>query len=61
MAVELGKAESETSVLILEIKKFEGLHKFMSMERDLILKAQADAKVLNPAISGQNIELAEER
>ena len=33
----------------------------MSQERDLILKAQADAKALNPAISGQNIEDAEER
>ena len=39
-AVALGKAEAETTVLILEIKKYEGLHKFMEMERDLILRAQ---------------------
>lgn len=40
MAVELGKAQSETNVLILELKKYEGLAKFMDLERDLILKAQ---------------------
>ena len=43
MAVSLGKAQSETNVLILELKKYEGLAKFMDLERDLILKAQADA------------------
>lgn len=33
----------------------------MDLERDLILKAQEDAKNLNPAISSQDIEEAEER
>ena len=61
MAVELGKAQSETNVLILELKKYEGLAKFMDLERDLILKAQADAKGMNPAITSQDIEEAEER
>ena len=61
MAVELGKAQAETNVLVLEVKKFEGLHKFMDLERDLILKAQADAKGLNPAVTSQDIEEAEAR
>ena len=61
MAVELGKAQAETNVLVLEVKKFEGLHKFMDLERDLILKAQADAKGLNPAVTSQDIEQAEAR
>ena len=61
LAVELGKAQSETNVLILELKKYEGLAKFMDLERDLILKAQADAKGMNPAITSQDIEEAEER
>ena len=39
MAVSLGKAQSETNVLILELKKYERLAKFMDLERDLILKA----------------------
>jgi len=33
----------------------------MDLERDLILKAQSDAKGLNPAISSQDIEQAEYR
>ena len=33
----------------------------MDLERDLILKAQADAKGMNPAITSQDIEDAEER
>ena len=39
MAIELGQAQSQTNVLILELKKYEGLAKFMDLERDLILKA----------------------
>ena len=61
MAVELGKAQSETNVLILELKKYEGLAKFMDLERDLILKAQSDAQGLNPAITSQDIDDAEAR
>ena len=48
-------------MLILEVKKYEGLHKFMDKERELILKAQADAKGYNPAIAAQDIEEAEAR
>ena len=61
MAVELGKAQSETNVLILELKKYEGLAKFMDLERDLILKAQQDAAGMNPAITSQDIEEAENK
>ena len=61
MAVELGKAQSETNVLILELKKYEGLAKFMDLERDLILKAQQDAAGMNPAITSQDIDEAESK
>lgn len=46
-------------MLVLQVKKYEGLHKFMDLERDLILKAQQDARSINPGISVQDIEEAE--
>lgn len=61
LAIELCAAQKETNVLVLEVKKYEGLHRFMDLERDLITKAIADAKGLNPAISTQDIEEAEAR
>ena len=48
-------------MLILEVKKFEGLHRFMDLERDLIMKAQKDAEGLNPAVSALDVEQAEAR
>jgi hypothetical protein len=38
LALELGKAQSESNILLLELKKYEGLHKFMDLERDMILQ-----------------------
>jgi hypothetical protein len=38
-------------VLLLELKKYEGLHKFMDLERDMILQAQQDAEGFDPAVS----------
>ena len=48
-------------MLILELMKYEGLAKFMDLERDLILKAQMEAKGIDPVISGQDIEEADAR
>lgn len=61
LSVELCAAQKETNVLVLEVKKYEGLHRFMDLERGLITKAIADAKGLNPGISSQDIEEAENR
>ena len=61
LSIELCQAQKETNVLVLEVKKYEGLHKFMDLERDLIMKAQKDARGLNPAISNQDVEDAEDR
>ena len=61
LSIELCSAQKETNILVLEVKKYEGLHRFMDLERDLIMKAQADARGLNPAISSQDIEQAEYR
>lgn len=61
LSIELCQAQKETNVLVLEVKKFEGLHKFMDLEREMILKAQEDARGLNPAISSQDLQEAEQR
>ena len=61
LSIELCQAQKETNVLVLEVKKYEGLHKFMDLERDLIMKAQADARRMNPAISSMDVEEAEQR
>ena len=37
LEIELGKVQSETNVLIMELKKYEGLAGFMQLEKDLIL------------------------
>ena len=47
--------------LILEVKKYEGLHRFMDLERDLIMKAQKDAEGVSPVVSAQDVEQAENR
>ena len=39
LSIELCQAQKETNVLVLEVKKYEGLHRFMDLERDLIMKA----------------------
>jgi len=39
LSVELYQAQLTTNVLVLEVKKYEGLHRFMDLERDLIMKA----------------------
>lgn len=61
LAIELSQAQQTTNVLFLEVKKFEGLHRFMDLERDLIMKAQKDAEGLNPAVSALDVEQAEAR
>ena len=54
--LELGRAQSESNVLLLELKKYEGMHKFMDREREMILQAQQDAEGFDPAISTQNVD-----
>jgi hypothetical protein len=49
LEVELGKAQSESNVLVMEIKKFEGIAGFMQLEKDMILQAMSDAKGIDPA------------
>jgi len=61
LSVELCSAQQQTNLMILEVKKYEGLHKFMDLERDLIMKAQKDAAGMNPAITALDIEQAESR
>ena len=60
LGVELSQAQQTTNVLILEVKKYEGLHKFMDMERDLIMKAVKDAGGENPAYNF-DVNVAEAR
>ena len=60
-SVELCQAQKETNVLVMEVEKYKGLHKFMDIERQMIMQAQTDAAGLNPAITSQNIDDAEHR
>ena len=48
-------------MLVLEVKKYEGLHRFMDLERNLIAQAQNEADGLNPAISEQELDEAMDR
>ena len=61
LSQELTNAQKDTNILVLEVKKFEGLHRFMDMERNMIMQAQADSKGKNPGISAQEMEHAQER
>ena len=61
LAIELSQAQQTTNVLVLEVKKYEGLHRFMDLERDLIMKAEKDANGINPAVSALDVEQAEAR
>ena len=61
LAIELGRAQSETNVLIMELKKFEGLAGFMQLEKDLILRAIEDAKGVDPSMAARGLEQAELR
>lgn len=61
LAIELSQAQQTTNVLVLEVKKYEGLHRFMDLERDLIMKAQKDSEGVNPAVSSLDVEQAENR
>lgn len=59
LAVELGKVQSETNLLILELKKNEGEAGFMQLEKDLILQAMEDSKKIDPALAARGVEQAE--
>jgi len=61
LAVELAKAQNETNLLIMELKKYEGLVAFMGLEKDLIFKAMEDAKGIDPGLAARGIEMAESR
>ena len=61
LAIELGKTQSETNILIMELKKFEGMAGFMQLEKDLILRAMEDSKSLDPGLAARGVEQAESR
>ena len=56
-----GKAQSEANVLIMELKKFEGVSSFLTLEKDLILRAMEDSKNIDPALAARGVEQAEAR
>ena len=56
LAIELGKAQSETNVLIMELKKFEGTAGFLQLEKDLILRAMEDSKNVDPGLAARGVE-----
>lgn len=39
LSVELCSAQQQTNLMVLEVKKYEGLHRFMDLERTLIERA----------------------
>lgn len=61
LEIELGKVQSETNVLIMELKKYEGLAGFMQLEKDLILQAMEDAKGIDPGLAARGVEKSELR
>ena len=61
LALELSKAQSETNMLIMELKKYEGLVGFMGMEKDMIRKAMEDAEGVDPALAARGLDAAESR
>ena len=48
IAMEMGEAQAEINVLILEAQKFESQLEFLASEREMILKAQLDAMDIDP-------------
>jgi chromosome segregation ATPase len=61
LSVDLGKAQSEANVLIMELKKYEGLASFLTLEKDLILRAMEDQKGIDPALAARGVEQTEQR
>jgi len=61
LEIELGKAQSETNMLIMELKKYEGMASFMQLEKDLILQAMEDAKGIDPGLAARGVEKSELR
>jgi hypothetical protein len=53
--VELGKAQTESNLLIMELKKYEGLVQFMELEKDLITQAMEDARGVDPALAARGL------
>ena len=45
----------------MELKKHEGLAGFMSLEKDLILRAMEDLKGIDPALAARGVEATERR
>jgi hypothetical protein len=56
LAVELGRAQSETNILIMELKKYEGISNFMTLEKELILRAMEDAKCVDPGLAARGLD-----
>ena len=42
--------------MIMELKKYEGLAYFMELEKELILRAMADSKNIDPAIAARGVD-----
>lgn len=61
LSTELGKAQNESNLLIMEIKKYEGLVNFMSTEKNLILRSLQDARNLDPGLAARGLDMAERR
>lgn len=45
----------------MELKRYEGLVNFMGQEKDLILRALADARGVDPGLAARGIDMAESR
>ena len=48
IAMEMGEAQAEINVLILEAQKYESQLEFLASEREMILKAQLDGMDIDP-------------
>jgi len=55
LSVELGKAQTESNLLIMELKKYEGLVSYMELEKDLITQAMEDARGVDPALASRGL------
>ena len=61
ISVELGMAQSEINVLILESQKYESQLEFLAAEREMILKAQLEAEEIDPYFQQADLQEAESK
>jgi hypothetical protein len=61
LLIDLGKAQAESNLLIMEIKKYDGIVQFMELEKDLITKAMEDARGVDPGLAARGLHNAEQR